>query len=94
MLWFHHVTTRCNCLSRRRSCRHDHWKEALSRIFARAGCTSRAEPSHTSVRVAADRGQGARAEIDVTLPPPHGPTLLDVSMIHPGCPTYVVSLPR
>jgi hypothetical protein len=27
----------------------------------------------------------------VTLPPPHGPTLLDFSMIHPHCPTYDVA---
>jgi hypothetical protein len=32
--------------------------------------------------------QGARADIEVTLPPSHGPILLDMSMIHPRCPTY------
>jgi hypothetical protein len=27
-----------------------------------------------------------------TLPPPHSPTLLDISMIHPRCPTYVAAV--
>jgi hypothetical protein len=43
------------------------------------------------VGVAAAGRQGARADIEVTLPPPHGPTLLDVSMIHPRCATYVTA---
>jgi hypothetical protein len=30
----------------------------------------------------------------VTLPPPHGPTLLDISMIHPRCATYVATASR
>jgi hypothetical protein len=34
---------------------------------------------------------GARAEIEVTLPLPHGATLLDISKIHPRCPTYVAA---
>jgi hypothetical protein len=48
----------CNRLSGSRSRRHDHWKEALSRISAHAGCNARTEPSHTSVGVAAVRGHG------------------------------------
>jgi hypothetical protein len=32
-----------------------------------------------------------RADIEVTLPPPHGPALLDISMIHPRCVTYVAA---
>jgi hypothetical protein len=79
----------CNRLSGSRSRRHDHWKEALSRISARAGCSARTEPSYASLDVAAIGRPGARANIEVTLPPPHGPTLLDISMIHPRCPTYV-----
>jgi hypothetical protein len=81
----------CNRLSGSRSRRHDHWKEALTRISARAGCNARTEPSYTSVGVAAVGRQGARADIEVTLPPPHGPTLLDISMIHPRCATYVAA---
>jgi hypothetical protein len=77
---------------RSRSCWRDHWKEALSRISARAGCTVRTEPSYTSVGVAAVGCQGARADIEVTLPPPHGPTLLNVSMIHPRCPTHIAAV--
>jgi hypothetical protein len=70
---------------------HDHWKEALSHISARIGCNARTEPSYTSVGVAAVGRQGARADIEVTLPAPHGPTLLDISLIHPRCPTYVAA---
>jgi hypothetical protein len=69
----------------------DHSKEALSRISARAGCNARTEPAYTSVGAAASGRQGARADIEVTLPPPHGPTLLDISMIHPRCSTYVAA---
>jgi hypothetical protein len=81
----------CNRLSGSRSRRHDHWKEALSRICARAGCNARTEPSYISFGVAAAGRQGARADIEVTLPPPHGPNLLDISMIHPRCTTYVAA---
>jgi hypothetical protein len=78
----------CNRLSGSRLHRHDHWKEALS-ISARAGCNAHTEPSYTSVGAAAAGRQGARADIEVTLPPLHGPTLLDIFMIHPRCTTYV-----
>jgi hypothetical protein len=81
----------CNRLSGSRSRRHDHWKDALSRVSTRAGCNARTEPSYTSVGVAAVGRQGARADIEVTLPPPHGPILLDISMIPPHCATYVVA---
>jgi hypothetical protein len=81
----------CNRLSGGRSRRNDHWKEALSRISARAGCNARTEPSYNSVGVAAAGRQGVRADIEVTLPPPHGPTLMDISMIHPRCATYVAA---
>jgi hypothetical protein len=81
----------CNRLSGSRSRLHDHWKEALSRIFARTGCNARTEPIYSSVGVAAVGRQGARADIEVTLPPPHGPTLLDISMIHTRCATYVAA---
>jgi hypothetical protein len=63
-------------------------KEALSRISARAGCS---EPSYTSVGVAAAGRQEPRADIQVTLYQPQGPTLIDISMIHPCCSTYVAA---
>jgi hypothetical protein len=56
----------------------DRWREALVRISARAGSNAATEPSYTSVGVAAAGRQGARAEIEMMLAPPHGPTLLDV----------------
>jgi hypothetical protein len=68
-----------------------HWKEALSRISTRAGCNARTEPSCASVGAAAVGRQGARADIEVTLAPPHGPTSLDIYMIHPRCATYVAA---
>jgi hypothetical protein len=70
-----------------------YWKEALSRISARAGCSARTEPSYASVGVAAVGRQGAQADIEVTLPPLHSPTLqlMDIFMIHPCCPTYVAA---
>jgi hypothetical protein len=71
--------------------RHDHWKVALSRISARAGCIARMEPRYDSVGVAAVGRQGAHADIEVTLPPPHGLTLLDIYIIHFRCATYVVA---
>jgi hypothetical protein len=64
------------------------WREALSQISARAGCNVRTGPNYTSVGVAAAGCQGTQADIEVTLPRPHGPTFLDISMIHPRCPTY------
>jgi hypothetical protein len=84
-------TMSCGRLSGSRSSRHDHWKEAVSRISAHAGESARTEPSYASAGVAAIGRQGARASIEVTLPLPHGPTLLDISMIHPRCPTYVAA---
>jgi hypothetical protein len=65
--------------------------EALDRISARAGCTARTGLRYASLGVAAVGRQGARADIEVTLPPAHGPTLLDISMIHPRSPTYVAT---
>jgi hypothetical protein len=81
----------CNALSGSCSCLHDHCKEALSRVSARAGGNARTEPSHTSVGVAAAGRQGARVDIEVTRPPPHDPTLLDIAMIHPHCSTYAAA---
>jgi hypothetical protein len=66
-------------------------KQALPPAFTYAGCNTRTEPSYTSVGVAAVGRQGARADIEVTLSPPHGTTLLNVSMIHPRCATYVAA---
>jgi hypothetical protein len=47
--------------------------------------------SWTSVGIGAVGHQGAHADIEVTLPPAHGPTLLDISMIHPCCATYIAA---
>jgi hypothetical protein len=68
----------CNRLSGSRSLRHDDWKEALG-ISTRAGCCERTEPSYASVG------------FEVTLHPPHGPSLLDISMIQSRCSTYIVA---
>jgi hypothetical protein len=81
----------CNRLSGSRSRQHDHGKGALSRISACSGCSARTEPSYASVGVAAVGRQGARADMEGNPPPPHGPTLLDMSMIHHRCPTYVAA---
>jgi hypothetical protein len=35
--------------------------------------------------------QGARVDIEATLPPPHGFTLLDVSIVYARCSTYVAA---
>jgi hypothetical protein len=82
----------CNRLSGSRSRRHDHWKEALSRISARSSYT---EPSYASAGVAAPGCRWARADIEVALPSPHGgarvTSLLDVSMIHRRFPTHVAA---
>jgi hypothetical protein len=69
----------------------DQWKEALSRISVHSGYRACRAPSYTSVGVAAVKRQGRRADTEVTLPLSHGPTLLDMSMIHPRCPTYVAA---
>jgi hypothetical protein len=53
----------CNRLSRSRSRWHNDWKEPLSRTSARAGCNGRQEP---------------QADIEVTLPAPSSPILLDI----------------
>jgi hypothetical protein len=85
----------CNRLSESRSRRHDHWKEALSRISARAGCSACTEPRYASAGVAAAGRRGARADIEVALSSPHGgarvTSLLDVSMIHRRFPTHVAA---
>jgi hypothetical protein len=60
-------------------------------VRARAGCNARKEPSFTYVSIAAVGHQGARADIEVTLPPPLGPALLDISMIHPRRMTYIAA---
>jgi hypothetical protein len=73
----------CNRLSGARTRRHDLWKAALSRLTSRAGVSNRMEPRYADVGLAAPGRQGARADIHATLPPPYGPTLLDVSIIHP-----------
>jgi hypothetical protein len=54
----------------------------------------RAEPSYTSVCVAAAGHWSAQVDIEGTLPPPHGPTSLNLSMIHPRCPTDIVAACR
>ena len=79
---------KCTKLSGSRSRRHDDWKDALSRVTARAGYSNRVEPVYNEVGTAPGRA-GSRAEIEARLPPPHGPALLEVSLTHPRAATYV-----
>ena len=79
----------CPKLSGSRSRRHDDWKDALSRVTARAGYSNRVEPGYNEVGTAAPGRAGSRADIEARLPPPHGPALLDVSLTHPRAATYV-----
>ena len=64
-------------------------KDALSRVTARAGYSNRVEPGYNDVGTAAPGRAGSRAGIESRLPPPHGPTLLDVSLTHPRAAAYV-----
>ena len=79
----------CQKLSGSRSRRYDDWKDALSRVTARAGYSSRVEPGYDEVGTAAPNRTGSRADIEAMLPPPHGPALLDVCLTHTGAATYV-----
>ena len=79
----------CQKLSGSRSPRHDEWKDALSRVTARAGCSNRVEPGYNEVGTSAPGRTGSRADIEARLPPPHVPALLDVSLTHPSAATYV-----
>ena len=79
----------CKKHSGSRSRRHDDWKDALSRVTARAGCSIRVEPGYTEVGMASPGRAGSRADIEPKLPTPHGPTLLGVSLTHPRATTYV-----
>ena len=47
-------------LSGSRSCRHDDWKDALSRVTARAGYSNRVEPGYNEVGTAAPGRAGSR----------------------------------
>jgi hypothetical protein len=84
----------CNKLSGARSRRHDLWKAALSRLTSRAGVSTRMEPHYADFGQAAAGRQGARADIHATMPPPHGPTLIDVSIIHPRSSTVIAHAAR
>ena len=44
--------------------------------------------------MAAPGRAGSRADIEARLPPPQGPTLLDVSLTHPRAATYVTAAGR
>ena len=62
----------------------------LGRVTARARYSNCIEPGYNEVGTAAPGTAGSRAYIeDRWLPPPHGPTLLDVSLTHPRAATYV-----
>jgi hypothetical protein len=54
------------------------------------GCNAHAEPSYTSVCVAAPGCQGGMWQnpYPLTLPHPHGSNLLDIATVHPRCPVY------
>jgi hypothetical protein len=84
----------CNRLSGSCSRRHESREEAFSCIFARVGCTVPLEPSYTFVNIAAAGGRLARTNIGVNVLSPHGPTLLDISMMNPRCPPYVAAAYR
>ena len=71
----------CQKLSGSRSRRHDVWKDALSRVTARAGYSNRVEPGY-EVGTAAPGRAGSRADIEARLPPPQGPAILDVPLTH------------
>jgi hypothetical protein len=90
----HSSDVSCNRLSGSCSRRHDHREEVFSCIFARVGCTVPLEPSYTFVCIAAAGGRLERTDIGVSLPSPHGPTLLDMSMINPRCPPYFAAAHR
>ena len=62
----------------------------LGRVTARARYSNCIEPGYNEVGTAAPGTAGSRAYIeDRWLPPPHGPTLLDVSLTHPRAATHV-----
>ena len=73
----------CQKLSGSRSRTHYDWKDTLSRETARAGYSNRVEPGYNEAGTAAPGRAGSRADIEARLPPPHCPTLLDVSLTHP-----------
>ena len=79
----------CKKLSGSRSRRHDDWKEALSRVTARAGCSNRVEPGYNEVDTAGRGRADSRPDIEAKLPLPHGTTLLDMSLTHPRAATDV-----
>ena len=58
-------------------------------MTARTGYSNRVQPCYNEVDTAAPGRAGSRADIEARLPPPHGPALLDVSLIHPHAATYV-----
>ena len=77
----------CRKLSVSRSRRHNDWKDALSCVSARAGCSNRVEPGCNDVGTTAPGRAGSRADIEAKVPPPHDSTLLDVSLTHPRAAT-------
>ena len=80
-----HAVT-CQKLSGSRSRRHDNWKDALSCVTARAGCSNRVVPGYNEISTAALRA-GSGPDIEAKPPLAHGPTLLDVSLTHPRAAT-------
>ena len=56
----------CKKLSGSRSRRHDDWKDALSRVTARAGCSNRVEPGYNEMGMAAPGRAGSRADIEAS----------------------------
>jgi hypothetical protein len=52
------------------------------------------KPHYADVSQAASGRQGACADISTTLPLPHGPTLVDVCIIHPPSFTYLAHAAR
>ena len=58
-------------------------------MTARAGYSNRVEPGYNEVGMDAPGRAGPRADIAARLPPPHDPTLLDMSLAHSRSATFV-----
>jgi hypothetical protein len=69
--------------------RHDHYKAALRRLSHRAGWSSQLEAAFNEYGHANRNKMRARADVRAFLPQPYGITLLDISITHPRCATYI-----
>jgi hypothetical protein len=84
----------CNCLIGSHCRWHNHWKElSAASLLTRAAMCAMSPVTLPLVLQRLAVG-GVRPQIEVTLPPPHGPTLLDTSITHPLSPTYAAAVSR